>query len=264
MEEDTLESIISAVKRLAPKYKKITGKPLGITAEVAEYEAARLLNLELAPARQEGYDATEQGREGEKRLQIKGRCFARGRETGQRMGKIDFRHPFDAVLLVILDENYEPVEILEATRGTVEQFLRDANLRSRKMGNDPTVAQFKKIAKLRWRSEPPKKSHLKVRGRCFVEPARLIDVRSLAPGVPGGFFCAKRMEQKDEGQGRAKRGRGRKSFQRGNISQYEISVTTPHRRQTAEVLYAPIGEEFRTGKENSFGAIPIPAEVFKG
>ena len=48
--------LLAEAKKLAQKFYAATGKPLGITGEVAEYEAARLLNLQLTPARQAGYD----------------------------------------------------------------------------------------------------------------------------------------------------------------------------------------------------------------
>lgn len=35
--------ILGEAKRLAQQYRSVTGKPLGITGEVAEYEAARIL-----------------------------------------------------------------------------------------------------------------------------------------------------------------------------------------------------------------------------
>ena len=50
-------------KRLAAVSRKVVlrfllnGKALGITGEVDEYEAARILGVELTPARQAGYDA---------------------------------------------------------------------------------------------------------------------------------------------------------------------------------------------------------------
>jgi hypothetical protein len=50
--------VLRQAKILARKYRQLTGKPLGITGEVAEYEAARLLGLQLCTARQAGYDAT--------------------------------------------------------------------------------------------------------------------------------------------------------------------------------------------------------------
>jgi hypothetical protein len=42
--------ILDQAKRLAREYYALTLKPLGITGEVAEYEAARILQLELTPA----------------------------------------------------------------------------------------------------------------------------------------------------------------------------------------------------------------------
>jgi hypothetical protein len=56
---DEVYQVLSGAKALARRYYHLTGKPLGVTGEVAEYEAARILNLELELARQAGYDATE-------------------------------------------------------------------------------------------------------------------------------------------------------------------------------------------------------------
>jgi hypothetical protein len=71
MTTDSVFRVLKEAKELAQRYRKLTGKPLGITGEVGEYEAARLLGVELAPARQAGYDATE-NRDGQlRRLQIK-------------------------------------------------------------------------------------------------------------------------------------------------------------------------------------------------
>ena len=53
-----VREILAAVKPLAAEYYQLTGKPLGVTGEVAEYIAAELLALELAPPRTKGYDPT--------------------------------------------------------------------------------------------------------------------------------------------------------------------------------------------------------------
>lgn len=76
--------ILRAAKTLAQEYRTLTGKPLGITGEVAEYEAARLLGVELTPARQTGYDATEIRDGVLRRLQIKGRCLLPNCKPDQR------------------------------------------------------------------------------------------------------------------------------------------------------------------------------------
>jgi len=43
--------VLSEAKMLARRFYRLTGKPLGITGEVAEYEAATKLGLELLLAR---------------------------------------------------------------------------------------------------------------------------------------------------------------------------------------------------------------------
>jgi hypothetical protein len=39
--DDELKDVLKAAKVLAVRYYRITGKPLGVTGEVAEYEAAQ-------------------------------------------------------------------------------------------------------------------------------------------------------------------------------------------------------------------------------
>ena len=56
---DEVYQVLRETKVLARRYYQLTGKPLGVTGEIAEYEAARHLNVELELARQAGYDATE-------------------------------------------------------------------------------------------------------------------------------------------------------------------------------------------------------------
>ena len=56
-ETQRVREILAAVKPLAAEYYRLTKKPLGVTGEIAEYVAAELLGLELAPPRTPGYDA---------------------------------------------------------------------------------------------------------------------------------------------------------------------------------------------------------------
>jgi hypothetical protein len=46
--------ILADVKRLAVEYYLATGRPLGATGEIAEYEAAEKLGLHLSAARTAG------------------------------------------------------------------------------------------------------------------------------------------------------------------------------------------------------------------
>ena len=75
LNKDRVREILASVKPLAVEYYRLTGKPLGVTGEVAEYVAAEVLGLELAPARMAGHDATRTRPDGTvERIQIKGRC----------------------------------------------------------------------------------------------------------------------------------------------------------------------------------------------
>lgn len=150
MSVDPALEILAEAKKLAQRYRALTGKPLGITGEVAEYEAARILGVELTPARQAGYDATEI-REGQTfRLQIKGRCVLEGSKPGQRMGSIDIHKEFDAVLLVLLDGDFEATAIYEAPREAVIAALTTPGSKSRNERSALGISKFKSIGAVRW------------------------------------------------------------------------------------------------------------------
>ncbi|MHB8983631.1 DUF6998 domain-containing protein [Thiobacillus sp.] len=150
MTADPVLGILAEAKRLAQRYRALTGKPLGITGEVAEYEAARILGVELTPARQAGYDATEIRNGQTFRLQIKGRCVLEGSKPGQRMGSIDTKKEFDAVLLILLDGDFEATEIYEAPREAVIAALTAPGSKSRNERGALGVSKFKSIGVIRW------------------------------------------------------------------------------------------------------------------
>ena len=79
----TEEEILSDVKALAVEYYVASGKPLGVTDEVAEVEATRLLGLTLAGARSEGFDATRQKDGQTEFVQVKGRWKRDGTKWGR-------------------------------------------------------------------------------------------------------------------------------------------------------------------------------------
>ena len=144
-------NVLKQAKRLAQTYRELTGKPLGITGEVAEYEAARILKgLILAPARTPGYDAIEDIKGVGRKLQIKGRCLLPGCKPGQRIGRIDITKDFDAVLLVLLNENLEATAIYEAPRDAVLAALKVPGSKSRNVRGALAVSKFRAISTPRW------------------------------------------------------------------------------------------------------------------
>lgn len=150
---DRLFELLAEAKRIGKEYRELTGRPLGITGEIAEYEAVRLLGLELADVRQAGYDAIRRDELSIQRLQVKGRCILDRSKRGQRLGRIDLGKDWDGVLMVLLDADFESVEIYEADRETVSNALRVPGSAARERGA-LSVSKFKAIGTRVWsRSE---------------------------------------------------------------------------------------------------------------
>lgn len=153
--QDEILEIMKEAKVLARRFYSLTGKPLGVTGEVAEYEAATRLGLSLHPARQAGYDATEILEDGVARIQIKGRCILNPQKITGRMGAIDLRHPFDFVLLVLLDSEFNAFAMYEASRAKVEAALTLPGSKARNERGALAIRQFMSIATLRWARHKP-------------------------------------------------------------------------------------------------------------
>lgn len=142
--------ILREAKQLAVDYYSLTKRPLGVTGEVAEYEAVRLLHLTLAPVRQAGYDATRKTRQGVRRFQIKGRRILVNSKPGQRIGSIRLNHEWDAVLLVILNSAFDAVAIYEADRARIARALMAPGSKARNERGALSVSKFIAIGKKVW------------------------------------------------------------------------------------------------------------------
>lgn len=148
--DDAVMALLSEAKAIAQRYYQLTGKPLGITGEVAEYEAARLLGLTLAEARTSGFDATASRNGVTIRFQIKGRCLGAQSSKSQRVGALKLSQEWDAALLVILGPDFEPLEIWEAPRPALEAALKKPGSRSRNERGALGVGQFKRLGVQVW------------------------------------------------------------------------------------------------------------------
>lgn len=139
--------VLNRARKAAVDYYRLTGKPLGITGEIGEYEAARRLGLALAEPRTAGYDATD--RRG-RRIQIKSRSIPPDRKlAGQRIGSIRLEHKWDIVLLVLMDEAFEPIAMYEAKRADIKTALKKTKSKARARGA-LAVAEFVRFGKRVW------------------------------------------------------------------------------------------------------------------
>ena len=139
--------ILKRVIPLAQEYQQATGRPLGITGEVGEALAAHLLDLELSPVRTKGYDAVSN--DGQVRYQVKTRRLGPHRGGG-RISQIRHSDQFDAVLLVLLDEDYQPTAIWEAARPALLAALDRPGSISRNVRRALGISQFTAIARRVW------------------------------------------------------------------------------------------------------------------
>ena len=146
-----ISEILSEAKSLAKKYRKLTGKPLGITGEVAEFSAAQILGLELAEARQSGYDAIRCEDAKETKIQIKGRCIPANAKPGQRLGAIRLDKEWDTVLLVLMDEDLEVLCMYEAARPEIKRALLAPGSKARNERGALSVSKFKAIGHEVWK-----------------------------------------------------------------------------------------------------------------
>lgn len=146
-----VDKLMAQTRKLAADFRQMTGQPLPVTAEIANFDAARLLDLEIIQPPPGGYDAV--GLSGDReglRLQIKGRAIFDEKKGGQRLGQLKLEQAWDAVLLVLLDEQYEPFEIYEATREVIEASMAEAGESNRSKRGAMSVARFRHIATLVW------------------------------------------------------------------------------------------------------------------
>jgi len=149
----SVDKLISEARRIAAEYRRATGKPLGISAEIASHDACTLLDLEACED-SAGYDAI--GLKGERKdqyFQIKGRAIFDEQKGGQRLGQIKIEQQWDNILLVLMDQDFETTEIYEASREDILQDLNEVGSTNRQKRGVMSVARFKRIANLVWNRE---------------------------------------------------------------------------------------------------------------
>jgi hypothetical protein len=146
-----IKSLLGKAKALAIQYYQLTGKPLGITGEVAEYEAAEKLGLVLTDARYPYFDAYCDQPDGRQRFQIKGRAVAETDKYRGRVPSVTCDGDYEAVLLVLLNKKtYDAIEIWRAEREAVKSRLETPGSKARNERNSLAITQFKSIAKKIW------------------------------------------------------------------------------------------------------------------
>ncbi len=147
-----VDKLMTEARKLAADYRRATGKALGISTEIAVHDVIRLMKLIPAEPGAGGYDAIGTGAREGRRIQIKGRTIFNDKKSGQRIGQIRVEQDWDSVMLIIMDENYEPQQIIEAAREAIIEAMAETSASRAKRGA-MSVARFRAIGRLVWSQE---------------------------------------------------------------------------------------------------------------
>lgn len=107
-----LDTLMEQTRQLAAEYYRTTQQTLPVSHELAKYDAARLLGLELTQDPQAGFDATSND---QRRMVVKSRVLLRQDLRGLRIGQVNPAPTWDALLLVTLAADYHPQQIFSLT-----------------------------------------------------------------------------------------------------------------------------------------------------
>ncbi|MFN0046971.1 MAG: hypothetical protein ACKVOS_10940 [Sphingorhabdus sp.] len=155
MDPEESNALFQDIRSLALRYRNATGKPLGVTGELAELAASQILGVELAPARTAGFDGWLVRGGDRLRVQIKGRAVPWATRYVGRCPAIKCGDQFDIVLLILVDnQTMQPREIWEADEKDIVARLSVPGSRSRNERHSMGISQFKSIARLIWSDTP--------------------------------------------------------------------------------------------------------------
>jgi len=144
-----MEKLYTETRSIAARFRHTMGKNIGgITSELAAYDAARLLGLELCSEQEVGYNAVGAKNYSGQKILVKGRAIFKDQKSRQRLGQIKLNVNWDLILLVLLDDSFEPQEIYLATHAEIAEILGDKEGVKKK--GPISVAKFKAISQLVW------------------------------------------------------------------------------------------------------------------
>ena len=146
----SVDKLMTEARRLAAEYRRATGKTLPVSGELAIHDAIMLLGMRPAPEDASGYDAVCQLAEGEHRIQLKGRAIFDETKRGHRVGQLHIDRDWDELMLVLMDEHYEPTEIYTADREVIMDALTQTRDSKRGRRGAISVARFRIIGELLW------------------------------------------------------------------------------------------------------------------
>jgi len=149
----SIDKLMHETRQLAAKYRMTTGTTLPVTGEIARFDVAKALNLQLIADLTQGFDANGLGERAGVRFLIKGRVIFEDSRSTPRIGHINPDGRWDNVVMVLFDDDYLPVEMYEASSDDIKTAHKAKQANQNKKRAAMSVAQFKIIGKLVWTQE---------------------------------------------------------------------------------------------------------------
>jgi hypothetical protein len=146
------DKLIEQTRKLAAEFRRTTGTMLPVSGEIARYDVAHHLGLELTQDSSAGFDAIGQDEREGMRIQIKSRVVGDAVRPGHRIGQLNPGGDWDLVIVSLMDDAFEPLEMYEATREDIIGAIEGANGKRSKRGA-LSVAKFQIIGRLVWARE---------------------------------------------------------------------------------------------------------------
>lgn len=146
------DKLIEETRKLAAEFRRTTGTMLPVSGEIARHDVSRHLELELNQNHSEGFDAIGRNTREGLRVQIKSRVVGESVKPGHRIGQLNPDADWDLVILSLMDDEFEPLEMYQASREEIVDALKNTNS-SRKKRGAISVAKFKIIGELVWARE---------------------------------------------------------------------------------------------------------------
>jgi hypothetical protein len=153
MELYSIDKLMHETRQLAARYRETMGTVLPVTSEIARFDAARLLQLQLVDDTASTIDAIGTGKLAGKKILIKGRAIFETTRSSPRLGQLNTEQDWDWVVLVLFDDQYEAEEIYQASREDILLALENKENSNRKKRGAMSIAQFKIIGHRVWTKE---------------------------------------------------------------------------------------------------------------
>lgn len=145
-----IEKLMDETRRIASEYRQSTGSTLPVSAELAKYDASKLLGLKPLNSQQRAVDGLLNSPQGDKKVQVKGRVIFNADKQGQRVGQLNLDADWDVLVLVLMNDQYETTEIYQLERDRLLAELTDVKSAHKKSRGAISVKKFIAISQLCW------------------------------------------------------------------------------------------------------------------